>query len=157
MFYWLDSFTQCLGFEPHLLHRVSPVLLPPGHGFEPHLVHRVSPALLPSGHGFEPHLLHRFLTFYANLFKWIHGLTDWPDTVSRPAWCTCAIVVVRVHLARVGRRYADLIKWIDELTGWPDTVSRPAWRVCAIVVARVHLACVGRRLASINVQRINLK
>jgi hypothetical protein len=107
MFYWLDSFTQCL---PH-----------------------------------------------ADLIKWIDGLTGWPDTVSRPAWRACAIVVARVHLARVGRRYADLIKWIDGLTGWPDTVSRPAWRACAIVVARVHLARVGRRLASINVQRINLK
>jgi hypothetical protein len=72
----------------------------------------VSPALLPSGHGFETHLLPRFLTFYADLIKWIDGLTSWPDTLSRPA--------------RVGRRYADLIKWIDGLTGWPDTVSRPA-------------------------------
>jgi hypothetical protein len=76
----------------------------------------------------------------------------WPDTVSRLAWRDYAIVVARVHLARVGRRYTDLIKWIDELTGWPDTVSRPAWRACAIVVARV-----GRHLASIGVQQINLK
>jgi hypothetical protein len=81
----------------------------------------------------------------------------WPDIVSRPVWRVCAIVVVRVHLARVGRRYADLIKWIDELTSWPDTVSRLAWRACAIVVAHVHLASVGRRLASIDVQQINLK
>jgi hypothetical protein len=80
MFYWLDSFTQ------------------------------YSPALLPSGHGFEPHLLQRFLTFYADLIKWIDGLTGWPDTVSRPTWCACAIVVARVHLARAGRRYTDLIK-----------------------------------------------
>jgi hypothetical protein len=120
--------------------------------------HPVSPALLPSEHGFEPHLLHRFLTFYADLIKW----TGWPDRVSRPAWRACAIVVARVHLARVGRRYADLIKWIDGLTGWPDTVSRPArracaivvvsrpaWRACAIVVARVHLARVGRRYADL--------
>jgi hypothetical protein len=86
----------------------------------------MSLALLPSGHGFEPHLLHCFLTFYADLIKWIDGLTGWPDTVSRPSWLACVIVVVRVHLARVGRRYADLIKWINRLTGWPDTVSRPA-------------------------------
>jgi hypothetical protein len=66
--------------------------------------------LLPSGHGFEPYLPHRFLTFYADLIKWIDGLTGWPDTVSRSAWRAYAIVVVRVHLARVGRRYADLIK-----------------------------------------------
>jgi hypothetical protein len=52
-----------------------------------------------------------FLTFYADLIKWIDGLTGWPDTVSKP---------------RVQRRYADLIKLIDGLTGWPDTVSRPA-------------------------------
>jgi hypothetical protein len=87
--------------------------------------HPVSLALLPSEHGFEPHLLHYFLTFYADLIKWIDGLTGWPDTLSRPVRCVCAVVVARVHLVRVGRRYADLIKWIDGLTGWLDTVSRP--------------------------------
>jgi hypothetical protein len=101
--------------------------------------HPLSPALLPSGHGFESHLLHRFLTFYADLIKWVDGLTGWPDTVSRPTWRACAIVV-----ARVGRRYTDLIKWIDELTDWPDTVSRPTWRACAIVVPHV-----GRRYADL--------
>jgi hypothetical protein len=55
--------------------------------------------------------------------------------VSRLAWSVCAMVVARVHLARVGRRYADLVKWIDGLTGWLDTVSRLAWCVCAIVVS----------------------
>jgi hypothetical protein len=35
----------------------------------------VSLALLPSGHGFELHLLHCFLTFYADLIKWVDGLT----------------------------------------------------------------------------------
>jgi hypothetical protein len=80
----------------------------------------------------------------------VDELTGWPDTVSRPAWRACAIVVARVHLARVGRRYADLIKWIDGLTGWLDTVSRLAWRACAIVVVRVHLARVGHRLTSID-------
>jgi hypothetical protein len=127
MFYWLDSFTQCL------------------------------PPFFHQGIGSNPTSHTIFLTFYADLIKWIDGLTGWPDTVSRPAWRACAIVVARVHLARVGRCYADLIKWIDGLTGWPDTVSRPAWRACAIVVARMHLARVGRRLASIDVQRINLK
>jgi hypothetical protein len=60
-------------------------------------------------------------TQLADLIKWIDRLTSWPDTVSRPAWRVCAIVVARVHLARVGRRltsidvqrYANLIKWID--------------------------------------------
>jgi hypothetical protein len=61
MFYWLDSFTQCL---------------------------------LPF--------------VYADLIKWIDGLTGWPDTVSRPAWRAYAIVVTRVHLARVGRRLASI-------------------------------------------------
>jgi hypothetical protein len=95
MFYWLDSFTQCL---------------------------------LPFFHqrmGSNPISCTVFLIFYADLIKWIDGLTDWPDTVSRPAWRACAIVVARVHLSRVGCHYADLIKWIDGLTGWPDTVSRP--------------------------------
>jgi hypothetical protein len=91
----------------------------------------VSPTRLASRHGFEPHFLHRFLTFYADLIKWIDGLTDWP---------ICAIVVAHVHLARVGRCYADLIKWIDGLTGW---------LVCAVVVAHVHLAHVGRRYADL--------
>jgi hypothetical protein len=109
----------------------------------------VSPALLPSGHGFEPNLLHHFLTFYADLIKWIDRLTGRPDIVSRAAWRACAIVVARVHLAHVGHRYVDLIKWIDGLTSWPDTISRPAWRACAIVVARVHLARVGRRYADL--------
>jgi hypothetical protein len=54
MFYWLDSFTQCL---PHFFHQ--------GMGSNP------PPAL--------------FLTFYADLIKWIDGLTGWPDTVSRLA------------------------------------------------------------------------
>jgi hypothetical protein len=117
----------------------------------------MSPAFLPSGHGFEPHLLHCFLTFYVDLIKWIDELTSWPDTVSRPTWRVCAIVVARVHLAHVGHRYADLIKWFDGLTGWPDTVSRPAWRACDIGVAHVYLARIGRRLTSIDVQQINLK
>ena len=54
MFYWLDSFTQCLSPFFH------------------------------QGMSFKPHLLHRFLTFYVDLIKWINGLTSWPDTVSRP-------------------------------------------------------------------------
>jgi hypothetical protein len=37
-------------------------------------LYSVSLALLPSGHGFEPHLLHYFLTFYADLIKWVDGL-----------------------------------------------------------------------------------
>jgi hypothetical protein len=57
MFYWLDSFTQCL---PPFFHQGM-------------------------GSRFEPHLLHRYLTFYADLIKWIDGLTGWSDTVSRPA------------------------------------------------------------------------
>jgi hypothetical protein len=52
MFYWLESFTQCL--------------LP----------------LLPLGHGLKPHILHHFLIFYADLIKWIDVLMGWPDTVS---------------------------------------------------------------------------
>jgi hypothetical protein len=119
MFYWLDSFIQCL------------------------------PPFFHQGMGSKLTSCTVFLTFYADLIKWIDGLTGWSDTVSRPAWCVCAIVVARVHLARVGRRYADLIKWIDGLTGWPDTVSRAAWRACAIVVARVHLTRVGRRYADL--------
>jgi hypothetical protein len=54
MFYWLDSFTQCL---PPFFHQAW----------------------------VRTHLLHRFLTFYADLIKWIDGLTGWPDTVSRSA------------------------------------------------------------------------
>jgi hypothetical protein len=30
----------------------------------------------------NPTFMHRFLTFYADLIKWIDGLTGWPDTVS---------------------------------------------------------------------------
>jgi hypothetical protein len=56
----------------------------------------------------KPQLLHRFLIFYADWIKWIDGLTGWPNTVSRPAWRACAIVVARVHLARVGRRLTSI-------------------------------------------------
>jgi hypothetical protein len=42
--------------------------------------------------------------------RWANGLAR------HSSWRACAIVVARVHLARVGRRYADLIKWIDGLT-----------------------------------------
>jgi hypothetical protein len=77
MFYWLDSFTQCL----------SPIF--------------------HQGMGSSPTSCTIFLTFYADLIKLIDGLTGWPDTVSRPAWRACTIVVARVHLAHVGRRYAD--------------------------------------------------
>jgi hypothetical protein len=45
---------------------------------------------------------------YADLIKWIDGLTGWSDTVSRPAWRACVIVVARVHLARIGRRLASI-------------------------------------------------
>jgi hypothetical protein len=45
MFYWLDSFTQCLSSFFHL------------------------------DMGSNPHLLHRFLTFYTDLIKWVDGLT----------------------------------------------------------------------------------
>jgi hypothetical protein len=37
-------------------------------------VHPVFPAFVPSGHGFEPHLMHHFLTFYADLIKWVDRL-----------------------------------------------------------------------------------
>jgi hypothetical protein len=57
MFYWLDSFIQCL-----------------------------LPFFYQSGDGFESHLLHHFLIFYTDLIKWADGLTGWSDTVSRPAW-----------------------------------------------------------------------
>jgi hypothetical protein len=77
MFYWLDSFIQCL---PPFFHQ--------GMGSNP------SPA--------------PFLTFYVVLIKWIDGLTGWSDTISRPAWCACAIVVACVHLAHVGRRLASI-------------------------------------------------
>jgi hypothetical protein len=55
MFYWLDSFTQCL------------------------------PPFFHQGMGSNPTSCTIFLTFYADLIKWIDGLTGWPDTVSRPA------------------------------------------------------------------------
>jgi hypothetical protein len=45
---------------------------------------------------------------YADLIKWIYRLTGWPDTVSRLAGRACAIVVARVHLARVGRRLTSI-------------------------------------------------
>jgi hypothetical protein len=55
MFYWLDSFTQCL---PSFFHEVM---------------------------GSSPTSCTVFLTFYADLIKLIDGLTGCPDTVSRPA------------------------------------------------------------------------
>jgi hypothetical protein len=45
---------------------------------------------------------------YADLIKWIDGLTGWLDTVSRPAGRACAIVVARVHLACVERRLTSI-------------------------------------------------
>jgi hypothetical protein len=50
------------------------------------------------------HVGHR----YADLIKWIDGLTGWSDTASRPEWRACIIVVARVHLAHVGRRLASI-------------------------------------------------
>jgi hypothetical protein len=61
-----------------------------------------------SRHGFEPHLLHRFLTFYADLIKWVDGLTDWSDTASRPAWRAWARVVARGHVARAEPPFGHL-------------------------------------------------
>jgi hypothetical protein len=55
MFYWLDSFTQCL---PPFFH--------PSMGSNP----------TSSG---------RCLTFYVDLIKWADGLTGWSGTVNRPA------------------------------------------------------------------------
>jgi hypothetical protein len=55
MFYWLDSFTQCL---PPFFYQVM---------------------------GLNITSCTIFLTFYADLIKWADGLTGWPDTVSRPA------------------------------------------------------------------------
>jgi hypothetical protein len=54
MFYWLDSFTW--------------YLLPFFHW----------------GMGSNPTSCTIFLIFYVDLIKWADGLTDWPDTVSRP-------------------------------------------------------------------------
>jgi hypothetical protein len=50
MFYWLDSFTQCL------------------------------PPFFHQGMSSNPTIF-----CYVDLIKWIDGLTDWLDTVSRPA------------------------------------------------------------------------
>jgi hypothetical protein len=55
MFYWLDSFTQCL------------------------------PAFFHQGMGSNPTSRTVYLTFYADLIKWIDRLTGCPDTVSRLA------------------------------------------------------------------------
>jgi hypothetical protein len=62
-------------------------------------LHPVSLALHPPEHGFEPHLLHRFLTFYADLTKWLDGLMSRPDTVSRPACRAWAGSVAHEHWA----------------------------------------------------------
>jgi hypothetical protein len=72
------------------------------------MLYLVSPAFLPSGHGFKPHLIYRFLTFYADLIKWVDGLTGWPNTVSRPAGRAWARVVARGRLARVGPPFGHL-------------------------------------------------
>jgi hypothetical protein len=45
---------------------------------------------------------------YADLIKWIDGLTGWPDTVSRLAWRARDIVVARMHLASVERHLASI-------------------------------------------------
>jgi hypothetical protein len=53
------------------------------------LLHPMSHALLSSGCEFEPHLLYRFLTFYADLTKWLDGLMGRPGMFNRPvchAW-----------------------------------------------------------------------
>jgi hypothetical protein len=71
MFYWLDSFTQCL------------------------------PPFFHQGIGSNPTSCTVF-SRYADLIKWIDGLTGWSDTVSRLACCA------RVHLARVGRRLTSI-------------------------------------------------
>jgi hypothetical protein len=65
MFYWLDSFTQCL------------------------------PPFFHQGMSSNPTIF-----CYVDLIKWIDGLTDWLDTVSRPAWRACAIVVACVDIYR---------------------------------------------------------
>jgi hypothetical protein len=55
MFYWLESFTQCL------------------------------PPFFHQGVGSNPTSCTAFLTFYGDLTKWTDGLTGQPDTFSRPA------------------------------------------------------------------------
>jgi hypothetical protein len=79
IFYWLDSFTQCL----------------------PLFFHQAVGSNLTSCTAF-------FITFYANLTKWPDGLTGWPGTVSMPACRAWARFVAYRRRARAGPPFDHL-------------------------------------------------
>jgi hypothetical protein len=98
MFYWLDSFTQCL---PPFFHQGMGSTPPPAPFFDIFTVSR--PAWRACTIVVARVHLARVGRRYTDLIKWIDGLTSWTDTVSRPTWRVSVIVVARVHVACVGR------------------------------------------------------
>jgi hypothetical protein len=105
MFYWLNSFTQCLSLFFHQGMGSNPTSCTGSTGWPDtvsKLIWRACAIVVA-----RVHLAH-VERCYVDLIKWIDGLTDWPDTVRRPVWRVYAIVVARVHLARVRRRLASI-------------------------------------------------